>query len=676
MDLKPASVVATRLAGALVRRMRRYGDRLLAPDVEAQRAAAVRASLPRDGLRGQVIAVTGSSRGVGYALAAAFARCGGRVVINGRNAETVARAVSRIVGDGGEAIAVVADVATAEGATRLLAEVIHAYGRIDVLVNNAAILGPHGTEAWRVTPEAWDEVFKANIYGPFLCSRAVIAWMADNGVTGRIINVSSGAGRMAAPGLAPYVATKFALEGYTRALALDAAGPGIVVCAIELGTLRTSMSRAVTAWEDHIRLPAPETVVPVFLHALTAPAMAVHGRIFAAWRHAQDSDAEGVLCRPLASHRRFSFTPLEHAGRVIRRTDAGVAAYDRAENPLGMPRKVREMLRTHAARLDLSRYPDESYPRLRNALARRFGLPENWFTFAAGSAELVERIVRTFVNAGDEVISNDSSWFMFDRYCAIAEGIARKVPVTRTGRDGAFGHNLEGVARAVTPHTRLIYLVSPANPLGNIIRHGEFEAFLEHVPLHVPVVVDEAYVEFCENPDVLRTHDIVRATDRMVIGLRTFSKFYGLAGLRIGYAYGTERAIGLLGRLEHLFALSSVAEEAALAALEDSEHAAATHELLRAEKTHIASVASRLGLETVPTELHTMLIESPVAEDQVARVWAAFADAGILVPRGLVGGRYLMLPVLHRAQNDRHLDIIASLQEKPGRIARKEAAAT
>jgi hypothetical protein len=137
--------------------------------------------------------------------------------------------------------------------------------------------------------------------------------------------------------------------------------------------------------------------------------------------------------------------------------------------------------------------------------------------------------------------------------------------------------------------------------------------------------------------------------------------FYGLAGLRIGYAFATPRAMRLLERLEHLFCISSLAEAAAVAALEDEAHASATHELLRTEKARMTRVLGEGGLACVPSEVHFMLVQCPTAPADAEHVWAAFIDAGIIVPMGLMYDRYLMLPVLTPAQNDRHMQILLDL---------------
>jgi len=654
--LKRAGV---RLAGALVRRARRYHDRLFGPDAYQEQIDASVSQVEHLNLNGLVVAISGSSRGIGYVIAKALSASGAHVVINGRDDSRVKRSAQRLCDDGGSALAVCADVSTADGAHQFIAQAVAKFGRVDVLINNAAVAGPVHTKPWDIDPSEWEPVLGSNLGGPFFCAREAMQWMVANKVAGRIVNVSSGAGRAAAPGMAPYVASKFGLEGLMRALALDAHGTGIVVCALQLGTLRTDMSKSLVRFEEHEHLPPPETVLPLFMHAITGPAEQLAGRSLASWRFQQDPEAEAALARPLSSFAKFSFKPPECNGKKVDRSAPGMLALDRAENPLGMPRAVRDLLMQRGDSFDFSHYPSgDGYACLRASLSARLGLPAEDFSFAPGSSELVERIVRTFAGCGDDVVSNEPSWFMFDRFCAMAEVAPVKVPVRRREPDGPFDHNLEAVAKAITSRTRLVYLINPSNPMGNGIARREFLDFLSEVPRHIPVVVDEAYIEFSQNPHLLRTNEVVPETDRMLIGLRTFSKFYGLAGLRIGYAFGVPRAMRLLSRLEQLFCVSSVAEEAALAALGDEGHARATHALLTTEKARIRARLAEAGLACVPSEAHFMLVECPAPASQADSVWSAFIDAGILIPRGLIFDRYMMLPIVKPEQNDRHLQIL------------------
>lgn len=645
-------------ASRVVKRLRLLGARLVQPDEVDEALAILPGALAEADLSDQVIIITGSTQGLGLAIATALAEAKARVVVNARTADDVDRVTRRIQDAGGKAVGVSADISTEGGAQRLVDAALGAFGRIDMLINNAAVLGPYQRRLWEITPAEWQEVIAVNLTGAFLCMRQVADWMLRHGIAGRIINISSGAAQTPVRGLSPYVVSKAGLEVLTRALALDAGWDGLTVTGVEIGSLQTRMSRAFFAWDEFQLLPPPETVLPVLLYAATAPRQQVHGRILAAWRFAKDADGEAVLAGPLATTERFVFPPLRQGDQEVSRFDPSIVPLDRAENPRGMPEKVRGLLYRAAQEANFARYPDERYPALRRALSARLQLPEECFTFGNGSTELVERTVRTFVQPGDEVVSNDPSWFMFDRFCDTLGVVNHKVPFRQCGPDGAFDHNLEAVAQAVGVNTRLIYLVSPSNPVGVGIAAPEFWRFLERIPAHLPVVVDEAYVEYSTQPETLRSHTVILHTDRRVIGLRTFSKFHGLADLRVGYAFAAPTTLRLFNRLEPLFVLSSLAEAAAVAAIEDVEHAAWTLENIHGERLRIEARLAAAGLDYVASEANFMLVECPGPPE---KVYEAFAVAGIFVPKGVVMDRYLIFPIAQAAQNNKNLDILCSL---------------
>jgi histidinol-phosphate aminotransferase len=641
-----------------VKRLRHVGGRLVRPDEVDAALAHVPEALAAADLHDQVIIITGSTQGLGLAMATALADTKARLVVNARTVADVQQVTRRLQDAGAQAVGVGADIATEDGVQRLVDTALQTFGRIDILINNAAVAGPLQRPLWEVTPAEWRAVLDVNLTGAFLCTRSVAAWMMHQGVAGRIINISSGAARTPVRGLAPYSISKVGLEALTRTLALDAGWSGLTVIGVELGSVQTRLTRAFFSWEEFQELPPPETVLPVLLYAATAPPQQVHGRILAAWRFAKDPEGEAVLGGPLATTERFSFPSLRRGEEEFNRRDPRIAALDRAENPRGMPDKARDILHRATQEANFARYPDERYPALRQALSARLQLPEECFTFGNGSTELVERTIRTFAQPGEEVLSNDPSWFMFDRFCDALGVINRKVPFRQGAARGTFDHNLEAMAEAIGVNTRLIYLVSPSNPMGVGIAASEFTRFLRHVPVHIPIVVDEAYIEYSTQSETLRSHTVMLNTDRRVIGLRTFSKFHGLADLRVGYAFAAPATLRLLNRLEPLFVLSSLAEASAVAALDDSEHAAWTLENIHGERLRMEARLAAAGLNYVPSESNFMLVECPTEPD---KVYETFAEAGIFVPKGLVLDRYLIFPIVQAAQNTKNLDILCGL---------------
>src|SRR5207245_2543161 len=197
------------------------------------------------------------------------------------------------------------------------------------------------------------------------------------------------------------------------------------------------------------------------------------------------------------------------------------------ENPLGpSPKAVAAIT---AALTDLHRYPDGSAFYLKRRLAERLGVSEAELIVGNGSNEIIELAVRTFLRPGDEAVMADQAFVVYRLVVQAAGGTSRIVPL----RD--FTHDLEAIAAAVTPRTRLVFLGNPNNPTGTIFRRAAWRAFLGRLPEHLLVVADEAYAEYVEDPeypDTIRERGAARVP---VLSLRTFSKLYGLAGLRLGY---------------------------------------------------------------------------------------------------------------------------------------------
>lgn len=605
-------------------------------------------------LAGKVVVITGSSRGVGLAVAKAFALKGARIVLNGRDPGALQAAVEALRRMEADVLGVACDVSRPEGAKELLAQSVAKFGVVDVLINNAGTAGPVGKLAWQVAPEEWSKVMDVNLSGPFYCARCFTEWMITQGRAGRIINVSTGATHGGQRQFTPYVVSKCGLEAMAHNLAMDVGGAGVAVTTVRVGSVQTEMTKAALGWEQYQLLPPAEVVAPAFLFAATAPAQTVHGRTLTSWRFVNDAEAEAILTSPLALAPRFSFAPRAVPKDV---PESEHIVLDRAENQFGLPPKVREYLaRVAESPPPLHRYPEADYRGLRAALSRKLKLPPQCFSFGNGSTDIIERALRVFVPPGEEVISNDPSWFMFDRLCAVMGMENLKAPFTRDGA-GRFDHNLAGVLKLISPRTRLIYLVTPSNPVGPALRHEAFLEFIPQVPPHVTVLVDEAYVEYADDPEMIRTALAVQQTDRLVLGLRTFSKFYGLAGFRLGYAFGSEKAINLLARLEMLFNLPTLTAGAAEAALADDEHARRVTENVRQERARIEAFCRGRGLEVIPSQTSMMLVECPARPETFYR---RCDDLGLFIPKGIWFDKYTMFPVSIPAHNDRMMQLFAS----------------
>ena len=262
------------------------------------------------------------------------------------------------------------------------------------------------------------------------------------------------------------------------------------------------------------------------------------------------------------------------------------------ENPL--PPSDRVQRAVAAALASLNRYPDGSCFYLRQALAKRHGLTSEHIVLGNGSNELIELIVRACLRPGEEAVVPHPSFVVYPMIVQAAGGIR----VVVTLKDHRL--DLEAMARAITPLTKLVFIANPNNPTGTIVTAAEVEEFMSRVPDHTIVVFDEAYVEFAQGPDFPDSLSYVRQ-GRKVFVLRTFSKAASLAGLRVGYGVAEPDAILMLHRIRQPFNVNSLAQAAALAALEDEAHILECLRMNEAGRHYLYDEFASLGLKYEPS---------------------------------------------------------------------------
>jgi histidinol-phosphate aminotransferase len=269
------------------------------------------------------------------------------------------------------------------------------------------------------------------------------------------------------------------------------------------------------------------------------------------------------------------------------------------ENPLGPSAKAIGAIRAKLDQLHL--YPDGDCFYLKSALASKLGIDAERLIFGNGSNELIELAVRTFMLPGDEAVMARQAFLVYPLVVQAAGGVGKVVALKN------FTHNLSAISAAIGPRTRIVFLANPNNPTGTIYHRNEWEIFLQRVPPEVLIIVDEAYFEYVRNPDYpdsLKYH----ARGKTLLTLRTFSKLYGLAGLRIGYGIASPEIADLLHRVRQPFNVNAVAQWAALAALEDHEHVQRSLEVNRQGMEYLTKEIARLGLEQVPSQANFILV--------------------------------------------------------------------
>jgi len=340
--------------------------------------------------------------------------------------------------------------------------------------------------------------------------------------------------------------------------------------------------------------------------------------------------------------------PIEDVARELGLDPSGIIKLASNENPFGP-----SPLALAAAQRALEHgelYPDGGCFALRHRLAAVHGLSPSQFIPGNGSNEILELLGHAFLGPGDEVVMGAPAFIVYKLVTLLFGARAVEVPLVQ------FRHDLPAMARAITPRTKLVYVASPNNPTGTTSPAADLLAFARELPDHVILAVDEAYAEYQEETADLRP--LIQA-GRKLICLRTFSKIYGLAALRVGYGYGGAELIGLLNRLRQPFNVNAVGQAAALAALDDHEFVARCVRENRLGLRRLEEGCRALGLETVPSQANFILVK--VGDG--AAGFAALQRHGVIVrplqPYGLP--EWLRITVGTSEQNERVLAELAGL---------------
>jgi histidinol-phosphate aminotransferase len=319
------------------------------------------------------------------------------------------------------------------------------------------------------------------------------------------------------------------------------------------------------------------------------------------------------------------------------------------ENPLGPSPKAMDAARRALG--EANWYPDGGSKRLREVLASRFSVRAEEIFVGLGSSEIIDLASRVLLRPGLEGITSEGSFALFAIAIRASGGKLIQTPMRN------FTFDLDAMARCVTPQTRIIYIANPNNPTGTAFGAAEFDAFLKKVPGDVLIVLDEAYKEYAERRDLPNALELFKQYNN-ILTLRTFSKVYGLAGLRIGYGIGHPTLVAEMNKLRTPFNVTSVGQAAALAALDDRDHVQRCCEMNRIERKRLYDELRRLGLNPVPSETNFLFM-------QIGPHAKAFADEllheGVIVrPLAWMGfPEAIRISVGNPAENDKLLSAIS-----------------
>jgi len=324
------------------------------------------------------------------------------------------------------------------------------------------------------------------------------------------------------------------------------------------------------------------------------------------------------------------------------------------ENPLGTSPLALEAMRRAVE--DVSFYPDDNAFYLREKLARRHQVrPEN-ILIAAGSVELIELAGWAFLNAGDGVVTSEKTFAMYSLAAAKAGARFTAVPM----RDGGYRYDLPAIAAAIDERTKIVFLANPTNPTGTWFTRAEFDAFMDAVPEDVLVVYDAAYEEYITVADMPRPMEHLGRGRRIAV-LRTFSKIYGLAGIRIGYGFAPEDIVQGIGTCRVPFNANLVAQAAALGALEDADFVTRSRDHNSAELAFLREGLSDLPVTVPPSQTNFVYIDTRKSSSWL---FEELQRVGVIVRP--VGPAAIRVSTGLRQDNERFIEHVRRLILGPG----------
>ncbi len=314
--------------------------------------------------------------------------------------------------------------------------------------------------------------------------------------------------------------------------------------------------------------------------------------------------------------------PISEVAREFGLDEASIVKLASNENPLGIPASAKAAMQQVLD--DLARYPDSNGFDLKASLTKKFGVPADWVTLGNGSNDILELAARSLVQPGESVVYSQYSFAVYPLATQAVGARAIVVP----SRD--FGHDLGAMAAAIAPDTKLVFIANPNNPTGTFVDGAQIAAFLKQVPPQVVVVLDEAYTEYLPANQRYDSLAWVREYPNLIVS-RTFSKAYGLAGLRVGFGIAQPALTDLLNRIRQPFNVNSLAQAAAVAALADDAYLQQSAVVNADGFAQLTTAFTRMGIDFVPSFGNFVLFRAGSDDGAGSRVNLALLKRGIIV---------------------------------------------
>lgn len=567
-------------------------------------------------LENKKILITGASGGIGFALTKHLAESGATVLGCGRNQLRLQKLSAAVPHT--HIAWLMADF-TKAGCVELIFAWIdqHWGGELDALIHNAAT--PINSAS--VDALSMHDINDSFTVGPVSALHLIKEAARRMRRGSRIILTSSGAGHNGFAGMSSYCGSKFALEGINQSVAEDLWKTGITINTVALPSVKTDFSKAHFSPEEYEQFPEPEQVLEPFLFLLSERSARFTGRSVFLHEHII---SEQPALPPIRKYRCLQppLLPVTRSDLLEQGYSESMAKVDLGEAPFPPSPHVTEAVNRWMTGDHTQEYPDPKCRALCARLAERHGLTPDHMLPGPGSSEILAWILDQLVDPGSDVVSG-SYCFRVWSWMVQTRGIRL---ITYTNRQTS--HDLMQVFSRITPQTRLIYLDSPSNPMGDVIQADTFRWFMDRLPSHIWVLVDHAYQDFVVDSSGLDTTTTEWLQHPRLLSVRTLSKSHALAAWRVGYLAAHPDTIRAIQGGVIPFSLSAPAQVAATAALDDQEYTGKLMAHYLAERCRIRTRLDELGIPYWLGETSFNAVYWP----NVSSIYEKAIEANIAIP--------------------------------------------
>jgi len=618
---------------------------------------------------GKTILITGSTRGIGFAIAKALSRYNCKLIITGKNETNVSSAAAKLDNTPCELYSVVADLSSQKGVDALYDSAIEKTKRIDILINNVAFKG-HKKELSTKSYKEWKQEMNVNVDSIFNLTQKVVYHMRGNRIEGKVFNISSASskGRNSLIHSSSEILTKTLLERMTDIFSEENHLYKIGICTIRIDSgyyqdykVDTSNVKSKMFKKIYNNINSftamisndPDTIMKIFIDIMKLPIHKMSGKVFST--SAYENTANAKLSNIVPSHQLLLNTNLHQKHELTKMPDDN-DVYVNKQNPYSLSPTISIFLkkydyskRNHNIK---AKYPSS----LARILAKRAGVDKDQIVFFKNEHEALKKLISIFVPKYNGVISvfpipDNLNFFTAEMKLDIKYTI---YDVKKKSIQPKYKHILSYVG----PKTKMVYLSNPNFLTGQLLKKSEFEDFMKKLPDNIIVVIDETYIDFTATTDNALL-DSTKYLEENIIVIRSFNNFYGYENLELTYAIGSNELIRIIDESNINYnQIDKFNESLAIACFKDTKHNTKLLKRLGRERKKFYDRLTEENINYFPTDSNYLLIETSKSRTDIKTELER--NNIILEEDNSFYNSYWSVPIADAKTNDLMLDIITS----------------